>query len=383
MRKIKWIPALVAMMTGVAALADGPDVKAILTKVDATTKAVKEISYSAKLSGDGALANDVPAISGVVKLQRNGESLIPKINVDATKGDTKVSLVCDGKKVLLVNHTDKRFQSGELPEAGGLLRDFQQSLYMQEFMHPTPFSDELDADKTVHEGMKTIGGVECHVIYVVYNNGQGEARWYFGKDDNLPHRVERIIRRGDTVGARVLEIADVNPHPSYSEDTFKTDPPVGYDNSTPGSESTTLPVGSMAPSFELKSADGKVVKLSDLKGNVVVIDFWATWCGPCKIAMPDIQKLHESFKGKPVQVFGVNVWESEGADPAEFMKKNGYSYGLLLAGDDVAKAYKVNGIPTFYVIGPDGKVVFAQDRYTKDGAERMSKAIEQMLAKMQ
>lgn len=383
MRLTKWMSTFAGLMMVAAALGDGPDVKEILAKVDATTKAVKEISYQAKLSGEGALADDVDAVSGTVRLRRTGEGLTPLIHADATVGDRKHTLICDGKKVIRIDHGDKNFKQGNLPDDANLLRDFQNSLYMQEFMHPTPFSDEINAEKAVHEGMKSINGVECHVIFVVYASGQGESRWFFGKEDNLPHRVERIIRRGDNVGARVLELAEVNPKPGLTPESFKVEPPLGYDNNSPGNESTTLPAGTAAPSFELKSPDGKVVKLADLKGSVVVLDFWATWCGPCKIAMPGIQKLSESFQGKPVQVYGINVWESEGADPADFMKKGGFNYGLLLAGDEVAKAYKVNGIPTFYIIGPDGKIIYSQDRYTKDGEARMTKAIEAALAKME
>jgi thiol-disulfide isomerase/thioredoxin len=94
-------------------------------------------------------------------------------------------------------------------------------------------------------------------------------------------------------------------------------------------------------------------RLEDYKGQVVVLDFWATWCGPCKMAMPGVQKLHEHFQGRPVQVFGVNCWER--GDPGAYMRDNGFTYGLVMGGDDLAKKYKVDGIPTFVVIGIDGE----------------------------
>ena len=119
-----------------------------------------------------------------------------------------------------------------------------------------------------------------------------------------------------------------------------------------------LKIGTSAPDFALKTPGGEKVSLAGLRGNVVVLDFWATWCGPCKMAMPGVQRLHEKFAGKPVRIFGVNCWERDG-DPVQFMKDKKYTYGLLLEGDDVAEKFKVRAIPTFYVIDRAGKIAYA------------------------
>ncbi len=101
--------------------------------------------------------------------------------------------------------------------------------------------------------------------------------------------------------------------------------------------------------------DGEMVSLEELRGRVVVMDFWATWCGPCRVVMPSLQELHETH-GDRVTVVGINVWES--GDPAAFMEENGYTYTMVLNGDEVASEYMVESIPTFYVIAPDGTVAF-------------------------
>jgi thiol-disulfide isomerase/thioredoxin len=120
-----------------------------------------------------------------------------------------------------------------------------------------------------------------------------------------------------------------------------------------------LPVGDMAPDWQLSDALGETHTLSKYRGKVVVMDFWATWCGPCATIMPRIQKLHEKFGNREVVVFGVNSWERN--DPVAVMKKKGYSYELLLKGEDIAEAYKVTTLPVVYIIGVDGKIIYCHE----------------------
>ncbi len=114
--------------------------------------------------------------------------------------------------------------------------------------------------------------------------------------------------------------------------------------------------GKPAPAFTLTGVKGSTVSLAKYKGKVVLLDFWATWCRPCRIEMPLVQKLYEELKAKGLVVFGVNLME-EPAPVKRFLADNGISFPILLDREGkVAKDYKAEGIPTLVIVGRDGKV---------------------------
>ena len=135
----------------------------------------------------------------------------------------------------------------------------------------------------------------------------------------------------------------------------------------------------------VRNADGSTPwnQLSDLRGKIVVIDFWATWCGPCKQIMPVIQSISEEFKDKGVAVFGVNTWEKkDGVVKAKtYMESKKYTYGCLLAGEELAKTYGITGIPTLILINKDGTIALAEIGAAGDTKKMLQEAITAALAK--
>ena len=127
-------------------------------------------------------------------------------------------------------------------------------------------------------------------------------------------------------------------------------------NITPTTAPVGIEVGNRAPGWSFRDADGNMHSLDDYLGQVVVMDFWATWCGPCKMIMPDLQKFHEQYQSRGVVVIGMNGSE-RGADPAKFMRDNRYTYQLLVKTDPAMGQYARNGIPQVYVVGVDGTIL--------------------------
>jgi len=122
-------------------------------------------------------------------------------------------------------------------------------------------------------------------------------------------------------------------------------------------------VSQPATDFSLKALDGDSVKLSELKGKVVVLDFWATWCGPCKAAFPFLQRIYEKYKSNPdIVILALNTWENEEGAEREalvrkFIEENKYTFRVLFD-DNVVYKYGVDGIPTRFVIDKKGMIRF-------------------------
>ena len=134
-------------------------------------------------------------------------------------------------------------------------------------------------------------------------------------------------------------------------------------NST-ASASTALtaadPAGKLAPDFELKSIDGKSYKLADLRGKAVLLNFWATWCPPCKIEIPWFIELQKQYADKGLVVVGVAMDDDTNKQKvvSEFANEMKIDYPILLGTDQVADQYGgVDALPTTFFIGRDGKIV--------------------------
>jgi len=116
--------------------------------------------------------------------------------------------------------------------------------------------------------------------------------------------------------------------------------------------------GTPAPNFTLETLDGKTLSLSDFKGKAVVVNFWATWCGPCKIETPWLVELQNQYGSQGLQVVGVAMDDSGKDEIARFAKDMGMNYPVLLGKEAVGDAYGgVPALPESFFVGRDGKIV--------------------------
>ena len=120
-----------------------------------------------------------------------------------------------------------------------------------------------------------------------------------------------------------------------------------------------LPPGELAgsaPAFTLTDLNGKPVSLADFRGKVVVLNFWATWCPPCRREIPDFIDLQREYGSRGVQIVGIALDEPEKVQA--FARQNGMNYPVLLGSDEISMKYGgIEGIPTTFIIDRDGKIV--------------------------
>ena len=152
----------------------------------------------------------------------------------------------------------------------------------------------------------------------------------------------------------------------------------GHGGST--EELGSIKVGQPAPDFTLNDLSNQSVSLSSRRGQkVVLLDFWATWCGPCRMAMPGLQEMQEQFKTNGLEILSLN--QGEGADVVRsFIERKKYSFHVLLdSNSDVGNKYGVQGIPTLVLIDKKGAVQWISVGYSpteddlKNQIERLTK----------
>jgi thiol-disulfide isomerase/thioredoxin len=119
-----------------------------------------------------------------------------------------------------------------------------------------------------------------------------------------------------------------------------------------------LTTASLAPDFTLDSLDGKATKLSDYRGKAVLLNFWATWCGPCKIEMPWFVDFQNQYGAQGLQIVGVAMDDASKEDIAKFAKDMNVNYPILIGKESVGDEYGgVPALPESFIIGRDGKIV--------------------------
>lgn len=134
-----------------------------------------------------------------------------------------------------------------------------------------------------------------------------------------------------------------------------------------------------APNFTLKSLSGKNMSIAEQRGNIIVINFWASWCGPCRKEMPVLQKLHEQYQELGTYVWGVNV-EQENQAGKDFLKTVKVDFPIFFdASNKVSADYEVEAMPTTVIIDRNGVVRYVFKGYQDGYEKKYAKAIKKLI----
>ncbi|UCE60039.1 MAG: hypothetical protein JSU63_21675 [Phycisphaerales bacterium] len=210
----------------------------ILEKADAATKAVKLVSYKGEVKATGWVAPQVTAGSGTAVIGGDCFSRPRQFRFDVrfqpagATATLDVVAGSDGQKYFLIDRADQVVYKGENPAVGGSDIADAAFISMTEYCHPRPFQDELRGEKQELKGKTTIGNEECYEIHVTYSGGQGQAVWFFSTKDNLPRRVDRIVRnQSGEEGVITTTLTDLVVDPKL-QDPFQAYVPEGYAESS-------------------------------------------------------------------------------------------------------------------------------------------------------
>lgn len=140
-------------------------------------------------------------------------------------------------------------------------------------------------------------------------------------------------------------------------------------------------IGSEAPDFVLFSIDDKKFTLSDYKGKVVLLEFWATWCPPCRMSIPELETLHERFMDKDLVVLSINIDDGENGKERvkDFLREYNVSYPVLLDNGHVTRLYAVTSIPTIYILDRQQRIINKYMGYSPGLGELLAQEIQPLL----
>jgi uncharacterized protein len=152
----------------------------------------------------------------------------------------------------------------------------------------------------------------------------------------------------------------------------------------PGDKVKEVAIGSAAPDWQLKTAAGETVALSESRGKVVVLDFWANWCTPCRNLEPLFDQLVREYQSRPVKFFTMSIWPDRHFNPQAYLKEHKLASTFVIGDNLLARNYRIWGVPTYYVIDPTGKVAYIHVLLSVNAEaleKRLRDAIEKALSK--
>ncbi len=363
--------------------ADTRDARQIFRLAAENVKNTKTVSYKATYQGTGAFSTHTQTVRGTVALEKlnpdnpfkakfaiNGERFPAGTDELQRFNATFDGLVINKlrpKEHLLLKKTISNTVISErsLGFVTSFFRGGAYQIILFDWVLDEPFAVQLKASTVDYEGTTTVEGVLCHVIFVDHLTQfenlprTNRERWYIGMKDNLPRKFEQLaFDDKGRHGSYALTISGLRVNEKFANSIFRIKLPKGYAIESFKKEiyPELLPVNSIAPDWKLSDSQKKEHQLSEFRGRVVILDFWATWCGPCIRGMPFMQKLNDKYRSRDVVVIGINVLEE--SNPTAYMKQRKFDYGLLLKGEEVANVYRAKVLPTLYIIGRDGKIIY-------------------------
>lgn len=354
----------------------------ILAAADSAVEQFRTVIYDAHrrgISGDGS-PYDVAARVHLSRLPDSNDVGF-KVRIETSK----MILAYDGERSLLIQPQKKLvWQIDSIATFAQNLDGRVEGGLVNMLFRRAPFGGMVPNAR--YDGTGSVNGVQCHRITVRTPDNDlltdQIAEYYFGVADHVLRMRQAAAKYSGNSASDTLTISDMRLNVPIADSMFAVKIPAGYTFEILARNYTqpVLGVGSKAPEWTLPDTTGASLSLADLKGRIVVLDFWYIGCPPCVRSMPKLAKLHERFSRQGVVFMGINTTD-EPAKALEFVRRKGFNYSFAFNGRSVADAYKVSAFPTMFVVGKDGTINFVHEGDGDDLEKVLEEAIEKEMAR--
>ncbi len=209
-----------------------------------------------------------------------------------------------------------------------------------------------------------------------------EYHYWVKKEDSVPVQIStaysNVMNNDSMYQYEIISLKNykLNIKIDHSVFTLKSLPEhIKIRDYVPYEDVELLPNDTIAPNWELTSLNDEKINLTDLKGSLVLVDFFYKSCYYCMLALPGLQELHQQYKDKGLKIVGINPFDEKEKGIVPFLEKRGVTFTVLLGGLETAKEYHVTAYPTVYLIDKTGKIIFSQIGFT----EELHKKLEQVI----
>lgn len=393
--RMNWMTTAAVMtlaMCGTALGQVADDAKAVLVESAKAIRSVNGVTFTVKKSGTGML-KDIIDSDGTVKVWRPDGATTTTWMVDGRvkqpgKADKKMVMMTDGSKVVWLNYDDNTMYERAVSDSMASQEvALANQVMLPEWTMATPFQKEMTQfAKLMKLGIDNVNGEVCDIVEAQPADGSRNFTWAISVADKLPRRLEMGTGSNAQKIAMITEMSNLK-QTTFTAKDFEIAMPAGFVKSgmptpvttTPTSTTPIVPAelglkpGTEAPKFSVTDAAGNSITNETIKGHVTVLEFWGTMFKSSTANAADMKAL-QGEAGDTVKMIGFACRELDENRAKDWWTKSGLSYPLVTKGDEAAKAFKVTGFPSYYVIGKDGNVAaFFQDY---PGLEKLKAAVQ-------